>query len=61
MGGMLGLFLHSAPSAQDTTNQTVRQVFREMGKTTYRQAKTFSKVGALFSCTECVIEGVVTK
>lgn len=33
-------------------------VFRDMGKGMWTQGKGFAKVGALYSGTECIIEGV---
>ncbi len=40
-----------------TRAQTV-QIFKEMGRNMWKSGKGFGKVGALYSGTECCIEGV---
>lgn len=41
-----------------TTTQQVRAVFRDMLRRTVASARSFAKIGAIFSGSECVIEGV---
>lgn len=41
--------------------QQLRQGFREMGKASWSSAKNFGVVGAVFSGTECCIEGLRAK
>lgn len=59
--------LHAAAMARDpklgplpelTTGQQTKMFFKETGKSMYRSAKGFGKVGALYSGIECCIEAV---
>ena len=38
--------------------QTVREVFKGMGRLSYSYAKNFAVVGSIFAGSECVIESV---
>ena len=66
LGALMGLFLHSNPIGQPTGeltsslkfSQTAKQVFKEMGQVAYSSGKSFAIVGAVYSGSECVIEGV---
>lgn len=40
---------------------TAREVLRDMGQRGMSYAKNFAIVGAMFSCTECLIESVSCK
>ncbi|KAF2815622.1 Tim17-domain-containing protein [Mytilinidion resinicola] len=72
LGGMFGLFMSSmrydtpytaqgAEIAALPFKQQLRAGMREMGRASYSSAKNFGKVGAIFSGTECVIEGFRAK
>lgn len=59
MGAAIGLFSSSmGPASVSDTEQTARQVFKEMKTTTLGYAKNFALIGALFSGVECAIESV---
>jgi mitochondrial import inner membrane translocase subunit TIM22 len=73
-GGFLGLFLASfslsgpeqslltnqLAGGQVSTREQVRLALGDMGKRTWSSAKSFGKIAAIYSGTECVIEGVRT-
>lgn len=72
LGGMFGLFMSSmrydtpltpqgAEIASLPIRQQLRQGLREMGRASYSSAKNFGMVGAIFSGTECCIEGFRAK
>ncbi|XP_018572385.1 mitochondrial import inner membrane translocase subunit Tim22 [Anoplophora glabripennis] len=57
LGAAIGLFSSSmGPASISDTEQTARQVFKEMKTTTLGYAKNFALIGALFSGVECAIE-----
>lgn len=73
-GGALGMFMSgmatSSPElsmmASSTAAETktipaatqVKMVLQDMGKKTWGSAKSFGKIAAIYSASECVIEGV---
>ncbi|KAJ9205199.1 hypothetical protein DTO271D3_3094 [Paecilomyces variotii] len=72
LGGAFGLFMASMSYDSSFTPQgraiadlpwreQVRQGFKDMGKRSWSSAKNFGIVGALFSGTECCIEGLRAK
>ncbi|KAH8654041.1 putative mitochondrial import inner membrane translocase subunit tim-22 [Tricladium varicosporioides] len=73
LGGAFGLFMASmqydtplsSPGAAAITSlplrQQLKQGFKDMGARSYSSAKNFGKVGAIFSGTECCIEGFRAK
>jgi mitochondrial import inner membrane translocase subunit TIM22 len=64
IGGALGLFgasvdpYYSMGGRVDPAQQTVKQVFKEMGSRSLSSAKNFALVGALFASIECTVESV---
>lgn len=64
LGGLFGLFLGStsfaepSPIPNSTVMQLVKQAYKGVGTAMYKNAKSFGKIGAVFSVTECVIEKV---
>lgn len=44
--------------AKMTTREQLRHGFKDMGMRSFSSAKNFALVGAIFSGTECCIEGV---
>lgn len=52
----------SSPQSAEITKfpvrEQIRQGFKEMGRASWSSAKNFGIVGAVFSGTECCIEGV---
>lgn len=44
-----------------STREQIRRGFKDMGSRSYSSAKNFAIVGALFSGTECCIEGLRAK
>lgn len=74
LGGAFGLFMASMqydtplstnPTAANITTlplrQQLKQGFKDMGSRSFSSAKNFGKVGAIFSGTECCIEGFRAK
>ncbi|TGZ77162.1 Tim17-domain-containing protein [Ascodesmis nigricans] len=75
LGGVFGLFMASmsydtplhgpGSTAQSITSLPLRQQlkagFKDMGKRSWSSAKNFGTVGAIFSGTECCIEGFRAK
>ncbi|KAH6664479.1 Tim17/Tim22/Tim23/Pmp24 family-domain-containing protein [Halenospora varia] len=73
LGGAFGLFMASmqydtplsSPGATAITSlplrQQLKQGFKDMGARSLSSAKNFGKVGAIFSGTECCIEGFRAK
>ncbi|KAL9055732.1 MAG: hypothetical protein Q9162_003368 [Coniocarpon cinnabarinum] len=77
LGGMFGLFMSSmrydtpmssalpgAPGAAISElpwRQQLRHGLTDMGKASYSSARNFGTVGAVFSGTECIIEGLRAK
>ncbi|DAA75377.1 TPA_exp: hypothetical protein A8136_1774 [Trichophyton benhamiae CBS 112371] len=72
LGGAFGLFMSSmsydtplTPQGQQISSLPVREQlrrgFKDMGSRSYSSAKNFMVVGALFSGTECCIEGLRAK
>lgn len=50
-----------AAIANLTTRQQVVYGLKDMGRSAYSSAKNFGKIGAIFSGTECAIEGLRAK
>ena len=42
-----------------STREQLRRGFKDMGSRSFRSAKNFGIVGAIFAGTECCIEGVI--
>ncbi|RMJ26602.1 hypothetical protein PHISP_02534 [Aspergillus sp. HF37] len=72
LGGVFGLFMASmsydsalTPQGQEISNlpwrEQVRRGFKDMGSRSWSSAKNFAIVGALYSGTECCIEGLRAK
>ncbi|CCX10481.1 Tim17/Tim22/Tim23/Pmp24 family-domain-containing protein [Pyronema domesticum] len=73
LGGVFGLFMASmsydtpmsGSGAQTITSlplkQQLKEGFKDMGKRSWSSAKNFGMVGAIFSGTECCIEGFRAK
>ncbi|RFU33487.1 hypothetical protein B7463_g2874, partial [Scytalidium lignicola] len=74
LGGVFGLFMASmqydtplatSPAAQAVKTLPLREQlkvgFKDMGTRSFSSAKNFGKVGAIFSGTECCIEGFRAK
>ncbi|KAJ5223312.1 hypothetical protein N7468_007854 [Penicillium chermesinum] len=72
LGGIFGLFMASmsydstlTPQGQAIANlpwrEQVRRGFKDMGSRSWSSAKNFGIVGALYSGTECCIEGLRAK
>ncbi|MCJ1352972.1 MAG: Mitochondrial import inner membrane translocase subunit tim22 [Icmadophila ericetorum] len=72
LGGAFGLFMSSmsydtplSPQGQALANLTTREQlkrgFKDMGSRSFSSAKNFALVGAIFSGTECCIEGYRAK
>lgn len=72
LGGAFGLFMASmsydsslTPQGREISNlpwrQQLRHGFKDMGARSYSSAKNFGIVGALYSGTECCIEGLRAK
>ncbi|KAK2763199.1 Mitochondrial import inner membrane translocase subunit tim22 [Arachnomyces sp. PD_36] len=72
LGGVFGLFMASmsydsplTPQGREISSLPVREQlrrgFKDMGTRSYSSAKNFAVVGALFSGTECCIEGLRAK
>ncbi|KAI5305051.1 glycogen synthase isoform 1 [Ascosphaera pollenicola] len=72
LGGAFGLFMSSmsydtpmTPQGRELANLPIREQlrrgFKDMGSRSYSSAKNFAVVGALFSGTECCIEGLRAK
>ncbi|KAK9760690.1 Mitochondrial import inner membrane translocase subunit tim22 [Basidiobolus ranarum] len=66
LGGVFGIFMSSMdftpPEAiEQPTRVQLRNMVREMGKKSYSTAKNFAVVGAIYSGTECIIEGYRAK
>ncbi|KAI9747967.1 MAG: Mitochondrial import inner membrane translocase subunit tim22 [Lichina confinis] len=72
LGGLFGLFMSSmnydtplSPQGQQlaklTTREQLRLGFKDMGARSFSSAKNFALVGAIFSGTECCIEGFRAK
>jgi len=51
----------SAATQSMTTREQVVAGFKDMGKASWRSAKNFGLIGAIFSGTECCIEGLRAK
>ena len=71
-GAFLGLFLSSftfsspelhlhTTDTKLSTGQQIKATFKEMGLKSWRSAKSFSLIAALFSSVECMIEGYRAK
>lgn len=63
LGAAIGLFSSSvnpniAMPGVPEKQQSAREIFREMRKTTHGYAKNFSVIGLMFSGVECTIETV---
>ncbi len=63
LGAAIGLFSSSvnpniAVPGVPEKEQTAREIFREMRKTTHGYAKNFSVIGLMFAGVECTIESV---
>lgn len=69
LGGAFGLFMASMSYDSSMTAQSqaisnlpvreqIKQGFKDMRNRSYSSAKNFGRIGAYFSGTECVIEGV---
>ncbi|KAJ6623919.1 Mitochondrial import inner membrane translocase subunit Tim22, partial [Pseudolycoriella hygida] len=61
LGAALGLFTSSvnpniAVPGVEEKQQTAREIFREMRKTTHSYAKNFAVIGLMFAGVECTIE-----
>ncbi|XP_065334464.1 mitochondrial import inner membrane translocase subunit Tim22 [Cloeon dipterum] len=59
LGGALGLFSASVNptiTGQDAKQQTAREVFRDLRKSTHSYAKSFAMIGLVFTAVECTIE-----
>lgn len=72
MGAIFGLFMSSmrydtplTPQGQEIAKLPMRQQlragFKEMGRASYSSGKNFGLIGAVFSGTECAIEGLRAK
>ncbi|KAL1959919.1 hypothetical protein VTO42DRAFT_587 [Malbranchea cinnamomea] len=72
LGGAFGLFMSSmsydtplTPQGRElstlSTREQLRRGFKDMGSRSYSSAKNFAIVGALYSGTECCIEGLRAK
>ncbi|OJJ49041.1 hypothetical protein ASPZODRAFT_129416 [Penicilliopsis zonata CBS 506.65] len=72
LGGAFGLFMASmsydstfTPQGREIANlpwrEQVRRGFKDMGSRSFSSAKNFGIVGALYSGTECCIEGLRAK
>ncbi|KAK5019226.1 mitochondrial import inner membrane translocase subunit Tim22 [Cryomyces antarcticus] len=72
LGSLFGLFMSSmrydtplTPQGAEIyklpVRQQLRQGFKEMGRASFSSAKNFGMVGAIFSGTECCIEGFRAK
>ncbi|KAK7713980.1 Mitochondrial import inner membrane translocase subunit tim22 [Botryosphaeria dothidea] len=72
MGAIFGLFMSSmrydtplTPQGQEIAKLPLRQQlragFKEMGRASYSSGKNFGLIGAVFSGTECAIEGLRAK
>ncbi|KAI9807179.1 MAG: Mitochondrial import inner membrane translocase subunit tim22 [Sarcosagium campestre] len=72
LGGAFGLFMSSmnydtplSPQGQQISSlpmrEQLRRGFKDMGTRSYSSAKNFALVGAIFSGTECCIEGYRAK
>jgi import inner membrane translocase subunit TIM22 len=66
LGGVFGTFMSSIDwnvnteeYAKLTTRQQMRAALKDMGTKSLSTAKSFGKVGFLFSGTECIIESVL--
>lgn len=57
--------LHTSPTATAAVSLPLRQQlkagFKDMGQRSFSSAKNFGKVGAIFSGTECCVEGYRAK
>lgn len=66
LGGAFGVFTAGIDSnvgldpKDPLRTPTAREVLRDMGQRGMSYAKNFAIVGAMFSCTECIIESVST-
>lgn len=64
LGGAFGVFTAGIDSnvgldpKDPLRTPTAREVLRDMGQRGMSYAKNFAIVGAMFSCTECLIESV---
>lgn len=63
LGAAIGLFSSSvnpniAVPGVPEKEQSAREIFREMRKTTHGYAKNFSVIGLMFAGVECTIESV---
>ncbi|EGE07130.1 mitochondrial import inner membrane translocase subunit tim22 [Trichophyton equinum CBS 127.97] len=62
LGGAFGLFMSSGQQISSLpVREQLRRGFKDMGSRSYSSAKNFMVVGALFSGTECCIEGLRAK
>ena len=72
LGGAFGLFMSSmqydtplSPQGQQLTTlpwkQQLRAGLKDMGSKSYSSAKNFAMIGALYSGTECCVEGLRAK
>ena len=68
MGALFGMFM-SSMEIQGTDHsiydkpfrEQMRYTFKDMGKRSFSTAKSFAMVGALYSGTECAVEGFRAK
>ena len=63
LGGAIGLFAASVNPVdpEAAAKQKARDVIKDMGKQCFFHAKNFAIIGAMFACTECIVESVRTK
>lgn len=67
LGGAFGIFTAGIDSnagidpKDPLRTPTAREVLKDMGQRGMSYAKNFAIVGAMFSCTECIIESVSTR
>uniref|UniRef100_UPI00398F41D3 mitochondrial import inner membrane translocase subunit Tim22 isoform X1 n=1 Tax=Pristiophorus japonicus TaxID=55135 RepID=UPI00398F41D3 len=67
LGGAFGIFTAGIDTnvgfdAKDPLRTpTAREVLRDMGQRGMSYAKNFAIVGAMFSCTECIVESLVSR
>lgn len=54
--GSSGGVSSTATATASTATATAKQIFKEMGSKTWKSAKGFGKVGALFAIFECPLE-----
>ncbi|XP_030848120.1 mitochondrial import inner membrane translocase subunit Tim22 [Strongylocentrotus purpuratus] len=58
LGGAIGLFASSVNPVDPelAAKQKARDVLKDMGKQCLFHAKNFAMIGAMFACTECLVE-----